>query len=171
MIVIDLLALQQTIAAVTRQQVRLRSFLHSILCVQHDEKAAAAAADAAACGIFRAASLAPLQPPSFPSSSSPSSSASSSFTPSQLPSSESVLLQPTSVSSVHALSLFCVVACQVFHECFPPVEQLKLSACLKTSNYLPSAAHCRPPFGVVLQVDSHTLLRLIVCAFPAQIDE
>jgi hypothetical protein len=86
-------------SGVKRVQVRLQSFVRSLLCVQDDEKAAAAVADAAADGIFNAAASSLVL-------STHNLSASSSEP-------ETWLLCPASVSSAHALSLFCILASQV----------------------------------------------------------
>lgn len=104
----------QKISVVTHRQVRLRSFIHSAACVQDDGTAAAAVADAAACGMFSTACAAPLQHISV-SSQSPSLPSSAAPAPQ---SSEHLLLRPTSVSAVHALAIFCIVASQVMRECY-----------------------------------------------------
>ena len=88
-----------SMSGLKRVQVRLQSFVRSLLCVQDDEKAAAAVADAAADGIFNAAASSLVL-------STHSLSASSSAP-------EAWLLHPASVSSAHALSLFCILASQV----------------------------------------------------------
>ena len=123
----------------TRQQVRLRSFMHSLLSVQDDNKAIAAAADAAAFGMFNAA-CSSLQTTSSPSPLSASSCDSSSISSAH----ESTLLFPASVSSIHALALFCVLASQVIGSC--------AALSVPVHNCLSLAASRGPTVGMVLQV-------------------
>jgi hypothetical protein len=93
--------------------------MHSLLSVRDDEKAAAAAADHAAFGMFKAVSVSlQFSSPSSSSSSSSTMTPSSSFESSVISSSsDSTLLFPVSVSSAHALALFCVLASQVISSC------------------------------------------------------
>ncbi len=123
----------------TRLQVRLRAFLHSLLSAQDDEKTALAAADSAAFSMFDAASVS-LQFLPAPASSEESSASSSA---------ESMLLHAVSVSSTHALALFCVLASQVINRCFSTASFAKRS---NMNHFMPPVTSCDSPFGVVLQV-------------------